>query len=68
MGTGVYQCFCKEKTGSEEEADLCFDYRIDQQIDLEIGLVVSFSIIAINIVLKAVNIILIRFIGYYTES
>ena len=67
MGTGVYQCFCKEKTASEEE-DLCFDYRIDQQIDLQIGLVVSFSIIAINIVLKAVNIILIRFIGYYTES
>jgi hypothetical protein len=41
---------------------------MDQQKDLIIAQVVSFSIIAINIVLKAANIILIKLIGYYTES
>jgi hypothetical protein len=66
MGTGVYQCFCKEETDIGK--GICSDYRLDQLEDLLIALVVSFSIIAFNIVLKAVIIILIKFIGYYTES
>ena len=66
MGTGVYECFCKEGTASGE--DICSDYKNDQLEDLLIAQVVSFSIIAGNLVLRAVVIILIRFIGYYTES
>lgn len=66
MGTGVYECFCKEDTASGE--DICSDYKNHLLEDQLIAQVVSFSIIAGNLVLRAVVIILIRYIGYYTES
>ena len=67
MGTGVYECFCKEATASGEDS-LCSDYKNHLLEDQLIAQVVSFSIIAGNLVLRAVVIILIRYIGYYTES
>jgi hypothetical protein len=62
----VYQCFCKKEIESAE--DICSDYHSDQLKGLALAQAVSFLIIGANFVLRGINIILIKFIGYYTES
>ena len=62
----MYQCFCKKEIESAE--DICSDYHSDQLKGLALAQAVSFLIIGANFVLRGINIILIKFIGYYTES
>lgn len=68
MGTGIYQCFCKNYPGDSEDVPFCDDYRRDFFIGLGLSQVVSFSIIFVNIILKTVNMLLIKYIGHNTES
>lgn len=72
QGTGLYQCFCKEfnSLGLENETgeDFCEEYTSDISFAYYMAKFVSFAIVFINIVIRKINIRLIDYIGYYTES
>lgn len=70
-GTGMYQCYCQEwkkQYKNFDGAKFCDDYSKDQLIGLGLSKVVSVAIVVINFVLRTLNMGLISFIGYYTES
>jgi hypothetical protein len=68
QGTGLYQCFCKNYPGSKSEVPFCDQYTVDYYWGLGLSQVVSFSVVIVNFILKTANILLIKFIGYNTES
>ena len=51
-----------------DENDICEDYADDSLIAKGLSKVVSFAIVLINFILRTVVMLLIEFIGYYTES
>ena len=64
-GTGLYQCFCQKNPNSN---DICSDFTYDKYKALALSQVVTFGIVAVNFIIRTINIILIKTIGYYTES
>lgn len=72
-GTGVYQCYCQGRKAEEGTFALngdktCGSYFDDFMGGQALSQVVSISIIVINIILKIIMLILIKWIGYHTES
>ncbi len=67
-GTGIYYCFCKNYDGNLDKPDYCDDYTYDYLIALALGKVVSFAIVIINTILRTIVMMLIKYIGFYTES
>lgn len=75
FGTGFYQCYCEsrlKKVGTIDifanENDLCYTYVWDGYGGKALSLIVSMSIVVINIILRTIMMTLIKFIGYHTES
>lgn len=64
-GAGIYQCYCQLNPKS---SDTCSDFTIDKYKALALSQVVTFGIVAVNFIIRTINIILIKTIGYYTES
>lgn len=74
-GTGVYQCFCKLKSiqlGAVQfynyKEPLCTTFLNDFVGGQALAQFVSVSIIIINIILKMIMLVLVKWIGYHTES
>lgn len=65
-GTGLYQCYCSKY--KDVEAPFCQDYTYDIIVGFGLSNVVSIGITVVNMVIRIINIGLITFIGYYTES
>jgi hypothetical protein len=51
-----------------DSTDICKDFTVDKYKALALSQVVTFGIVVINIVIRTINIMLIKKIGYYTES
>lgn len=68
QGTGIYQCFCSNYPGSFSQVPFCDQFQKDKYLGLGLSQLVSFAIVIINFVLRSVNILLIKYIGYNTES
>ena len=71
-GTGVYQCYC---TALEKEIGTSAVFKTPCKMYVEdffggkaLSQVVSISIVVINLVLRAIMLVLIKWIGYHTES
>ena len=69
-GTGVYQCYCKKNWQYEiffDQTNFCYDYS-------GIYFIKAFSIVAtliissLNVIIRTINILLVRYIGYSYES
>lgn len=67
-GTGINQCLCSKCHASESEVSLCLQHAIDYFWRLCHSSGVSISIVGVIIVLHTLNLLLIKFMGYGTES
>ena len=71
QGTGVYLCYCKKNFPSGiyfSKDELCDNYQKSAQNGFVLSSMVSYGIIAFNIVIREANIFLIKKIGFHTES
>lgn len=71
QGTGIYQCYCKEFSALGDFANdktFCHEYSLDQNGGYAISESVSVAITVVNTIIRTANIILIKKVGYHTES
>ena len=71
QGTGIYQCYCRTHSSLGDFADsskLCHNYQLDMKGGYSISELVSVAVTVVNTIIRTINIILIKFIGYHTES
>ena len=67
----VYLCYCKKNFPSGvyfSKDELCDNYQKSAQNGFVLSSIVSYGIIAFNIVIREANIFLIKKIGFHTES
>jgi len=77
-GAGYYQCFCTKHAGAKELSDnkvkkekrqlLCGRFQADKTFGLALTNAVTVLVAVINIVIRTLNISLVDFIGYDTDS
>ena len=68
QGTGIYQCYCKQHATFWSSDDLCDSWQRSFQKGTALSSAVSYGIVVFNIIIREVNIILIKTVGYHTES
>lgn len=71
-GNGLYMCYCKKfgKTFGDytSESDICYSYFADTANTEWIENLITVSIVVINIIIRVINILFIKSIGYTYES
>jgi hypothetical protein len=69
-GTGIYQCFCAQESGGSyfDSDPLCTTWLSSKRVGFGLTSAVSYGIVLFNIIIREVNIVLIRKIGYHTVS
>ncbi len=68
MGTGVYQCYCQYYPGDLPHDEICDTYNDDELNGFLKSQFVSISTVLFNYFIREVNMKLITFIGFHTES
>ena len=71
QGTGIYLCYCKGQASSTDifsSGGLCESYSTATLKGVSLTTAVSYGIVIFNIVIREVNVVLIKLIGYHSES
>lgn len=78
VGTGAYQCFCKELmdkkffygffTDKEQDTEMCGQYNRDKRTNVSLGYLISFTITATNFLIRMVSILFIKKIRQHRVS
>jgi len=69
MGSGYYQCFCTlHSKPTSNKKDLCYEFQTDKYSAKALNACVGALVAIINIVIRTVNIKLVDYIGFDTDS
>jgi len=71
QGSGYYQCYCTQHSKASDASNknnLCADFQRDKYTAKVLNIFVAASVAIINIVIRTINMKLVDFIGYDTDS